>query len=157
MGKTFHYYEKMDGIEVHRSKHFSIRDFPLFRGLEHFILPYQYFREYKRMNTKFDVCLMYIPPLPLYQLANKIRKYDGTPSILNYQDFHPQELIDVNYGGIQRNLIMIKLLEYMEKKSYKTADYITVLSEGGIDYVVNKGADPSKVTHIYNGIHPSDI
>ena len=37
----------------------------------------------------------------LYQLAQNIKKYDGTPSILNYQDFHPQELIDVNYGGIK--------------------------------------------------------
>lgn len=156
-GKTFSYHEKTDGIEIHRSKHFSMRDLPLFRGLEHFILPYQYFNEYKEMNIKFDACLMYIPPLPLYQLANKIRKYDGTPSVLNYQDFHPQELIDVNYGGIKRNFIMIKLLEYMEKKSYKTADYITVLSEGGVNYVVNNGADPSKVTHIYNGIQPSDI
>ena len=50
------------------------------------------------MNKEFDACLMYIPPLPLYQLAQNIKKYDGTPSILNYQDFHPQELIDVNYG-----------------------------------------------------------
>ncbi|PKL71171.1 MAG: hypothetical protein CVV29_12050, partial [Methanobacteriales archaeon HGW-Methanobacteriales-2] len=157
MGKTFPYYEEMDGIAIHRSKHFSIRDFPIFRGLEHFILPYQYFSEYKKMNIKFDVCLMYIPPLPLYQLANKIRKHDGTPSVLNYQDFHPQELIDVNYGGIKRNFIMIKLMEYMERRSYKTADYISVLSNGGIDYVINKGADPSKVTHIYNGINPSDI
>lgn len=151
MGKEFPYYEKMDGIEIHRSKHFAMRDFPLFRGLEHFILPYQYFSEYKKMKITFDVCLMYIPPLPLYQLANKIRKYDGTPSVLNYQDFHPQELIDVNYGGIKNNFIMIKLLEHMEKKSYMSADYITVLSEGGIDYVIDKGADPDKVTHIYNG------
>lgn len=157
MGKIFPYYEEVDGIEIHRSKHFSMRDFPLFRGLEHFILPYQYFGEYKKMNIKFDVCLMYIPPLPLYQLANKIRKHDGTPSVLHFQDFHPQELIDVDYGGIKRNFIMIKLLEYMERKSYETADHIIVLSEGGVDYVVTKGANPSKVTHIYNGIHPSDI
>lgn len=109
------------------------------------------------MNEKFDVCLMYIPPLPLYQLAQKIKKYDGTPSVLNYQDFHPQELMDVNYGGIKRNYPMIKILEYMERESYKTADYITVLSDGGIDYVVNKGADPSKVTRIFNGTNLSDI
>lgn len=157
MGKEFPIDEVMKGVNVHRSGHFSLRDFPLFRGLEHFFLPYSYFKEYKRMGKKFDVCLMYIPPLPLYQLANKIKKYDGTPSVLNYQDFHPQELIDVNYGGIKRNIIMIKLLEHMEKKSYKNADYITVLSEGGINYVVDRGADPSNVTHIYNGIRSSDI
>lgn len=150
-GKEFLYHEKMDGIEIHRSKHFAMRDFPLFRGLEHFILPCQYFSQYKKIDEDFDVCLMYIPPLPLYQLADKIKKYDGTPSVLNYQDFHPQELIDVNYGGIKKNYIMIKLLEHMERKSYRGADYITVLSKGGIRYVVDRGADPHKVTHIYNG------
>lgn len=157
MEKKFPLHEKIDGIEIHRSKHLTMRDFPLFRGLEHFFLPYQYFNEYKKMDINFDVCIMYIPPLPLYKLAQKIKKHDGTPSILNYQDFHPQELIDVNYGGIKNNIIMVKILEYMEKNSYQGADYITVLSEGGTDYVVNRGADPSKVTHIYNGIHPSDI
>lgn len=157
IGKEFQFNEKLDGIYVHRCKHFAIRDFPLLRGLEHFYLHYQYFNEYKKMNTKFDVCLMYIPPLPLYHLAQKIKKYDGTPSVLNYQDFHPQELIDVNYGGIKRNFIMIKLLEYMERQSYKNADYITVLSEGGVKYVVDRGADINKVTHIYNGTNISDI
>jgi colanic acid biosynthesis glycosyl transferase WcaI len=157
VGKEFPYHAKMDEIEVHRSKHFVLRDFPLFRGFEHFFLPYHYFSEYKKMKINFDVCLLYIPPLPLYQLANKIRKYDATPSVLNYQDFHPQELIDVNYGGMKNNFVMIKLLERMEKRSYMGADFITVLSEGGIDYVVNRGADPSRVTHIYNGIQPSDI
>ena len=156
-GKEFQFHEKMDEIEVHRCKHFAIRDLPLVRGLEHFYLHYQYFNEYKKMNMKFDVCLMYIPPLPLYQLAQKIKKYDNTPSVLNYQDFHPQELIDVNYGRIKNNFIMIKLLEHMERQSYKNADYITVLSEGGINYVVDKGADINKVTHIYNGTNISDI
>lgn len=157
MGQKFQLSEKIDGIQIHRCKHFAIRDFPLVRGLEHFYLHFQYFKEYKKINTKFDVCLMYIPPLPLYKLAQKIKKFDGTPSVLNYQDFHPQELVDVNYGGIKKNFVMIKLLEYMERQSYKSADYITVLSEGGINYVVDKGANPKKVTHIYNGTNISDI
>lgn len=156
-GKEFPVDDEVDGIKIRRSKHFAMRDFPLLRGLEHFFLPRFYFKEYKKMKEKFDVCLMYIPPLPLYQLAQKIKKYDGTPSVLNYQDFHPQELIDVNYGGIKRNYPMIKILEHMERESYKTADYITVLSDGGVDYVVNKGADPSKVTRIFNGTNLSDI
>lgn len=157
MSRKFPFEEEKDGIHVRRIKNFSLRDLPLIRGLEHFILPYSYFNEYKKMNKKFDVCLMYIPPLPLYQLAKKIKKYDGTPSVLNYQDFHPQELIDVNYGGIKKNFIMIKILKHMEKESYKIADYITVLSEGGIDYVIAKGADRNKITHVYNGVNLSDI
>jgi len=155
--KEFPLEETIEGIQVHRCKHFAMRDIEFLRGLEHFYLPFQYFREYKRMGVKFDVCLIYIPPLPFYYFAKWVKNYDGTPSVLNYQDFHPQELIDVNYGGIKKNFIMIKILEHIERASYKNADFITVLSEGGIDYVANKGANPKKVSHIYNGSNLSDI
>lgn len=155
--KEYSYEEKIDGINIHRVKHFSIRDMEILRGLEHFYLPFQYYRHYKKLGIKCDVCLIYIPPLPFYYFARLLKRYDGTPSVLNYQDFHPQELIDVNYGGIQKNPIMIKLLEYIERKSYENADHITVLSEGGIKYVVDRGADPEKVTHIFNGTNLSDI
>lgn len=155
--KEFSLEENIEGINIHRVKHFSIRDLELFRGLEHFYLPFQYYHHYKKLGIKCDVSLIYIPPLPFYYFAKLLKRYDGTPSVLNYQDFHPQELIDVNYGGIKKNPIMIKLLEYIERQSYKNADHITVLSEGGIDYVVNRGANPEKVTHIYNGTNLEDI
>jgi glycosyltransferase involved in cell wall biosynthesis len=157
MGKEFLFEENIDGINVHRVKHFSVRDLELFRGLEHFYLPIQYYYHYKKLGIKCDVSLIYIPPLPFYYFAKLLKRYDGTPSVLNYQDFHPQELIDVNYGGIKKNPIMIKLLEYIERQSYKNADHITVLSEGGIKYVVDRGANPEKVTHIYNGTNLEDI
>jgi glycosyltransferase involved in cell wall biosynthesis len=124
------------------------------RGLEHFLLPKIYFKKYKKLKKKFDVCLIYIPPLPLYYFARKIKRYDGTPSVLNYQDFHPQELTDV---GVMKNRLMIKIMEHLEKESYKNADYITVLSNGGIDYIVKKGGDPNKIKHIYNGVLLSDF
>ena len=74
--------------------------------------------------------------------------------MLNYQDFHPQELTDV---GVMKNKLMIKIMEHIEKKSYENADYITVLSKGGIDYVVKRGGDPNKIKHIYNGVLLSDF
>lgn len=156
-GNEFPYEDIIDEINVHRVKHFSVRDIEIFRGLEHFYLPLQYYQHYKKLGIKCDVCLIYIPPLPFYYFARLLKRYDGTPSVLNYQDFHPQELIDVNYGGIKKNPIMIKLLERIERQSYKNADYITVLSEGGIKYVIDKGAEVNKVTHIYNGTNISDI
>jgi len=157
MGKKFPLEEKIEGINVHRVKHFAVRDLEFIRGLEHFYLPLFYYHHYKKLEIKCDVSLIYIPPLPLYYFARLLKRYDGTPSVLNYQDFHPQELVDVNYGGIKNKPFMIKILEYMERKSYKNADHITVLSEGGIDYVVERGADPEKVTHIYNGTNLEDI
>ncbi|CAD6490850.1 MAG: Glycosyl transferases group 1 [Candidatus Argoarchaeum ethanivorans] len=146
--------ETIDGIGVHRCKHFARRDNIVMRGLEHFLLPRYYFKTYRQIDKKFDVCLIYIPPLPLYYFARKIKRYDDTPSVLNYQDFHPQELTDV---GVMKNKLMIKIMEYIEKKSYKNADYITVLSKGGMDYVVKKGGNPNKIKHIYNGVLLSDF
>jgi hypothetical protein len=57
---------------------------------------------------------MYIPPLPLYYLARLIRRRDKTISVLNYQDFHPQELIDVR---MMKNPVLIKIMEYIERQS----------------------------------------
>ena len=152
--KNFPMDENIDGINVHRCKHSAVRDTLFLRGLEHFTLPRIYFKRYKKLNKKFDVGLIYIPPLPLYYFARMIKRYDGTPFVLNFQDFHPQELTDV---GIMKNKAMIKLMEYIERKAYKNADFITVLSNGGIKYVTNRGGDPAKIRHIYNGVILSEI
>jgi len=146
--------ETVEGIHIHRCQHPATRDNVIVRGLEHFYLPLYYFRKYRQLKRKFDVCLIHIPPLPLYYLARAIKRYDGTPLVLNIQDFHPQELTDV---GVLRNPVMIKLLEYLERRSYESADYITVLSEGGIRYVIERGADRSRVSHIFNSVSLSDF
>jgi glycosyltransferase involved in cell wall biosynthesis len=145
--------ELIEGIRIHRCKHNAVRDNIVLRGMEHFLLPYYYFGTYQRLNRKFDVCLIYIPPLPLYYFARALKMFDGTPSVLNYQDFHPQELVDVD---LLKNNLLIKIMEYIEHQSYKNADFITVLSEGGIDYVFSRGGDLSKIKHIYNGCMISD-
>jgi len=146
--------ETIEGISVHRCKHPATRDNIILRGLEHFLLPKNYFKTYRQIGKKFDVCLIYIPPLPLYYLARKIKRSDGTPSVLNYQDFHPQELTDV---GVMKNKLLIKIMEHIEKQSYKNADFITVISNGGVDYVTKKGGDSNRIRHIYNGVLLSDF
>jgi len=153
-GKSFKLDENMGGISIHRFKYKAARDDIIFRGLEHFLLPLCYFKLYLRLKKKFDVCLMYIPPLPLCYLARLIKRFDGTPSVLNFQDFHPQELMDV---GVLKNRALIKLMEYIEHQSYKNADFITVLSEGGIGYICQRGGNPFKIKHIYNGCVISDL
>ncbi len=91
---------------------------------------------------------------PCYYLAKKIKRYDGTPSVLNFQDFHPQELTDV---GVLKNPVMIKILEHIEREAYRHADHITVLSCGGIEYVRQRGADSEKVTHVFNSVSLSEL
>jgi len=152
--KDFPLEEIIDGIFVHRCKHTALRDNLLMRGVEHFLLPCSYFQAFRRIGMQFDACLIYIPPLPLYYFAQAIKKYNSTPSVLNYQDFHPQELIDI---GLMKNKFLIMIMEYIEHQSYKNADYITVLSEGGIDYIVRRGRDRMKIKHIYNGFMISNL
>jgi colanic acid biosynthesis glycosyl transferase WcaI len=153
-GGHFPLEETISGIHVHRCRHPALRDSILFRGLEHFFLSYYYYKKYRELGKKFDVCLIYIPPLPLYYLAKKIKKLDGTPSILNFQDFHPQELTDV---GVLKNPIIIKILEHIESQAYQNSDFITVLSLAGVDYITKRGGRPEKISHIYNGVILQDI
>ena len=152
--KDFPLKETIEGIKVHRCKYPAKRDNIVLRGLEHFLLPIYYFKMYREIKKKFDAGLIFIPPLPLYYFARIIKRCDGTPFVLNYQDFHPQELTDV---GVMKNRLMIKIMEHIEKESYKNADYITVLSKGGVDYIVKKGGNPSGVKHIYNSAILSDF
>jgi colanic acid biosynthesis glycosyl transferase WcaI len=152
--KEFPLDEIVDGIHVHRCRHPALRDSMFVRGLEHFVLPYYYYKKYRELGKKFDAIIMYIPPLPLYYLAKKIRQRDGTRSILNFQDFHPQELTDV---GVLKNPVIIKILEHIERQAYTKSDFITVLSSAGIDYIVKRGGNPEKIAHIYNGVTLSDI
>ncbi len=146
--EAFPYNEVMDGVFVHRVQHDSTRDNIILRGLEHFIIPRQYYRVFKEMDIIFDACIIYIPPLPLCKFASKIKKFNGTPSILNFQDFHPQEMVDV---GVMRNRVLIQFFERMERKAYKNADYITVLSSQGIKYVMDRGGT-GRISHVYNSV-----
>lgn len=152
--KQFPLEDTLEGIHVHRCRHPYMRDSMLVRGLEHFFLPYYYYKRYRELGKKFDVCLMYIPPLPLYYLAKKLTQHDLIPTILNFQDFHPQELTDV---GVLKNPAMIKTLEYIERQAYQKSDFITVLSSAGVDYITERGGHQEKIAHIYNGVIISDI
>lgn len=155
LDKDFPVEETLDGIKIHRYIYpLAKRDNVIFRGLEHFLLPTGYFNIYKKINKKFDVCIIYIPPLPLYYFAKKIKKNDNVPSILNFQDFHPQELMDV---GMLKNKVMIWLMEYIERQSYKNADHITAMSKTGKEFIVKRGGNPDKITCIYNSVNISDF
>jgi len=142
--------EIIDGINVHRCKNILInRDIIFLRGLEHFTLPYIYFKRFKRLKINFDVCLIYIPPLPLYYFGEKIKKKFKIPYVLNFQDFHPDELTDV---GVLKNKIVISILRHIEKKAYLNPDYITTISPRGIKLIKERSKRKNNLTCIYNSI-----
>jgi colanic acid biosynthesis glycosyl transferase WcaI len=147
-GSQFSLDESISGINVHRCKHLAVRDNVVVRGIEHFSLPRIYLKRIKGLNLHFDGCIIYLPPLPLYKLGVKLNE-SKIPSILNIQDFHPQELMDV---GVLKNKIAINYLLKEERAAYESARMITVLSEKGVNYVIERGADPSRVRFVYNSV-----
>jgi len=155
MGREFPLEETINGIHVHRVKHStSGRDNVVMRGLEHYRIPLAYYGEYKRLHKKFDACLIFIPPLPLYYFARRIKQRDGVPTILNYQDFHPQELVDVGMLTIKP---VIKVMEYMERQSYRNADYITTMSKAGIGFINDRVRRQDNIACIYNSVNLAEF
>lgn len=147
-GKRYDSLSTIDGIEVIRVDNDVKRDSMISRGLEHFTLSRKFFKVIKGRKNDFDICLIHLPPLPLYKLGLKLRRTNGIPCVLNFQDFHPQELTDV---GLLKNPILIWLMKMMERDACRKADHIVVLTPGGIDYLLAKGADSGRICHIYNG------
>lgn len=151
--------ENIDGINIYRVKHpvQSINNV-YFRGLEHLYLPFYYYREFRKLVKKekivFDICILHVPPLPMYYLGAGIKRLTNIPSILNYQDFHPDEMIQ---GDTVPNPLIINVLTHMEVTAYKNSDYITVLNEGAVGYLVKKGVSSNKITPIYNTINLDEI
>lgn len=153
-GKIYPLDEIIDAIKVHRCKNNLInRDIIFLRGLEHFILPHIYFKRFKRLKMRFDVCLIYIPPLPLYYFGKKIKK-TGVPYILNFQDIHPDELTDV---GVLKNKVAINILKHIEKKAYLNPDYITVMSPSGVKLIKERGKRKEHIECIYNSVDLDEI
>ena len=79
---------------------------------------------------------------------SKIRK---VPFILEVRDLWPAIPIKLR---IIRNVLLIKLSQYLERISYRLSDKIIALSYGMRDGIINTGINKSKITVIPNG---SDI
>ena len=79
---------------------------------------------------------------------SKIKK---VPFILEVRDLWPAIPIELR---IIRNVLLIKLSQYLEKISYRLSDRIIALSNGMKDGIIKTGINKSKITVIPNG---SDI
>ena len=138
-------------VFVHRVIHFSKRDSKIFRGLEHFLVVLYYYnrivRLVRELPYKLDVGIIYIAPLPLYYLARLIKIFHKIPIILNIEEFHPQELTDV---GFLKNNLIIGILKFIERRACTKAEYISVHSPGGVDYLIERGAKKDKIEVTFN-------
>jgi len=125
--RKFNEFEIEDAIKVIRVKtlpHHNVNY--IVRGLSQLLMPFQFLLKLKRYKIKTDAVVVYSPPLPLALVGSWLRKY-GVRNILNIQDLFPQNAIDL---GILRSNTQIKFFKALESYAYKTADIVTVHSEG---------------------------
>lgn len=125
--RKFTEFEIEDGITVIRVKtlpHHNVNY--IVRGLSQLLMPFQFLLKLKRYKIKTDAVVVYSPPLPLALVGSWLRKY-GVRNVLNIQDLFPQNAIDL---GILRSNAQIKFFKALERYAYKTADIVTVHSEG---------------------------
>ncbi len=144
--------DTVDGINIYRVKHPAQRDNKILRGLEHFYIPIYYFKRLRSIlskTEKYDVIIIYIAPLPLCYLGKVINIIYKIPVILNFEEYHPQELTDVEFIN---NPFIISILKHIERFACKSAQYITVHSPGGIRYLCERGADINRIETVFNSI-----
>ena len=101
-----------------------------------------------------DVILLTVPPLPVSLPASLLGLIYNCPIVLNVQDILPEAAIHV---GLLKSKTMIRILESLERFSYRTAHTISVIADGFVDNLVNKGVPASKITCIPNWVNTQFI
>ncbi len=96
-----------------------------------------------------DVILLTVPPLPVSLPAALLGTIYGCPIVLNVQDILPEAAVHV---GLLKNKTMIRVMEGLERFSYRTAHTVSVIAEGFVDNLVQKGVPPQKITCIPNWV-----
>ncbi|MEH2414522.1 glycosyltransferase family 4 protein [Nostoc sp.] len=97
-----------------------------------------------------DVILLTVPPLLVCLPATLIAWLYNCPVVLNVQDILPEAAVRV---GLIKNKLMISTLEALEKFAYRTAHTISVIADGFVDNLKNKGVPANKIACIPNWVN----
>jgi colanic acid biosynthesis glycosyl transferase WcaI len=96
-----------------------------------------------------DVILSTSPSLPVCVPAAILGWMRACPVVLNLQDILPDAAIHV---GLLRNKWLIKIFTELEKFAYKSANKITVIADGFVENLQNKGVPSDKIVQIPNWV-----
>ncbi|HEC62087.1 MAG TPA: glycosyltransferase WbuB [bacterium] len=158
LGKHFDECMNEGGITVIR-----VRTLPhhkvnyLVRGVAQITMPYLFLRTLQKYQKgRFDIVLVYSPPLTLAKIGRVLKRSQKSRFILNVQDIFPQNAIDL---GALNNPAIIAFFEKMEKKAYDSADVIAVHSEGNRRFLIanKKIQDTEKLRVLHNWIDVDSI
>jgi colanic acid biosynthesis glycosyl transferase WcaI len=101
-----------------------------------------------------DVILLTVPPLMVSLPATLLSWLYNCPVVLNVQDILPEAAVHV---GLLKNKWMIRALEALEKFAYRTAHTISVITDGFVENLVNKGVPANKIVCIPNWVNTDFI
>jgi len=101
-----------------------------------------------------DVILLTVPPLLVSVAATLLGFLYNCPVVLNLQDILPEAAVRL---GLLKNKWVIKTFEALEKFAYHSANTISVIAEGFIENLVNKGVSPQKIACIPNWVNVNFI
>lgn len=107
-----------------------------------------------RSGDDVDGVIAVSPPLTLGLAGHTIARARGAAYVFNIQDVFPDVAIELGY---LRNPLLIKTARALERRCYRAADAITVLSDDLRDNIVGRVSDPSKVRVIPNFVDTSFI
>ena len=148
--QTFFELENEDGIRVIRVKtlpHHNVNY--LIRGLSQLLMPLQFLTKLWRYRVRPAAVIVYSPPLPLALVGSWLRR-SGVRHVLNIQDLFPQNAIDL---GILRSKLQIKFFQALERLAYRTADVVTVHSEGNRQMLLTQQpAFANKIKLLHNWV-----
>jgi colanic acid biosynthesis glycosyl transferase WcaI len=97
-----------------------------------------------------DVILLTVPPLLVTLPATLLGWLYDCPVILNVQDILPEAAVRI---GLMKSKWMIRALEALEKFAYRTAHTISVISDGFVENLVNKGVNAQKIACVPNWVN----
>ena len=103
----------------------------LLRGVAQLFMPIQFLWKLRQYGIRPDAMVVYSPPLPLALVGSFLQRRK-VRFVLNVQDLFPQNAIDL---GILSNPLQIIFFRAIEKYAYRTAEIVTVHSEGNIRFI----------------------
>jgi len=98
----------------------------LLRGMSQLLMPLLFLRKLRQHRIQPDALVVYSPPLPLALVGSWLQR-KKIRFVLNVQDLFPQNAIDL---GILSNPLQVRFFRALENFAYRTADVVTVHSEG---------------------------
>jgi colanic acid biosynthesis glycosyl transferase WcaI len=98
---------------------------------------------------KPDVIFLTIPPLPAAVPAAILKWIFRCPLVVNLQDILPDAAV---HTGLMSNGAMIKVFTWLEKFAYRFADRISVIADGFVDNLRDKGVPAQKLALISNWV-----